>query len=105
MPFHGRSELIHVWGNLTGQRYHIEILAPVVVPFFNVNRNVTIFQQDTVRCPTACVLMRYLDEQHIRVLPWPAFSPDLSPFNHLWDVFDRRINHCVPQNNAKLEEF
>ena len=78
-------------------------MAPVVVPFFN--RNITLFQQDNARCHTAHVSMRYLDEQHVRILPWPAFSPDLSPIEHLWDVLDRGIRCHDPQNTDQLEEF
>ena len=63
-------------------------MAPVVVPFFNANTNVTLSQQDNGRCHTACVSMRYLDEQHVRVLPWLAFSSDLSPIENLWDMLD-----------------
>ena len=70
ISFHGCSELIRVHGNLTGHRYCDEILAPVVVAFFNANRNITLFKQDNARCHTAHVLMIYLDEQHVRVLPW-----------------------------------
>ena len=46
ISFNSRTPLIIVNRNLTGQRYRDEILVPVVVPYFNVNRNVTIFQQD-----------------------------------------------------------
>ena len=38
ISFQGRSVLIRVQGNLTGHRYRDEILAPVVVTFFNTNR-------------------------------------------------------------------
>ena len=41
ISFHGRSKVFRVQGNLTGHRYRDEILAPVVVPFFIANRNVT----------------------------------------------------------------
>ena len=88
ISFHRCSEFIHVQGNLTGHRYRNEILAPVVVPFFNSNRNVMLFQQDNAKSHTARVSMRYLDEQHVSVLPWLAFSPYLSPIKHLWDVLD-----------------
>ena len=63
ISFHGRSELIRVQFNLTWHRYRDEILAPVVVPFFNANRNVTLFKQDNTRCHTARVSISYLDEQ------------------------------------------
>ena len=48
--------------------------------------------------------VRYLDDKHVRVLPWPAFSPDLSPVEHLWDVFDRRARRLDPQNAGQLEK-
>ena len=51
-----------------------------MVPFFNTNKNVTLFQKN-IRCHTALVSMRYLDEQLVRILPWPAFSTYLSPLN------------------------
>jgi transposase len=32
-------------------------------------------------------------EQHIRVLPWPALSLDLSPIEHLWHELGRRVRN------------
>ena len=90
ISFNSRTQLIIFNGNLTGQRYRDEILAPVEVPHFNVNRNVTIFQKDNARCHTARVSVDYLQQQNIDLLPWSARSPDLSPIEHLWDALDRR---------------
>ena len=49
--------------------------------------------------------MRYLDEQRARVLPWPTFSPDLSPIEHLWDVLYHGVRSRDPQNTDQLEKF
>jgi hypothetical protein len=35
------------------------------------------------RCHVARVCQDFLNQNHIRVLPWPALSPDLSPIEHL----------------------
>ena len=70
----------------------------------NANRNVMLFQQDNARCHTAHVSMRYLDEQHVSVLLWLAFSPDLSLIEHLWNVLDHHVRHCDLQNADQLDE-
>ena len=105
ISFNSRTQLIIVNGDLTGQRYRDEILAPVVVPYFNVNRNVTIFQQYNARCHTACVSVDYLQQQNIDLLPWPARSPDLSPIEHLWYALDRRVRQCQPQTLCDMRNF
>ncbi|GFW94284.1 DDE_3 domain-containing protein [Trichonephila clavipes] len=64
-------------GTLTGQRYVDDILRPYVGPFLNGLPG-AIFQQDNGRPHTARVSQDFL--RHFQTLPWPARSPDLSPF-------------------------
>ena len=33
---------------------------------------------------------------HFPVLPWPAYSPDISPIEHVWDALDRCLRQHVP---------
>jgi hypothetical protein len=42
----------------------------------------------------ARVLQDFLNQNHIRVLSWPALSPDLSPIELLWDELGRGFRHC-----------
>ena len=39
----------------------------------------------------ACVCQDFLNQKHIRVLPWPALSANMSPIEHLWDEVGRRV--------------
>ncbi|GFW41414.1 transposable element Tcb2 transposase [Trichonephila clavipes] len=57
-----------------------------------------IFQQDNA-CPhTACISQHAL--RGVQMLPWPAYSPDLSPIEHVWDVIGRRFQTLpLPRTN------
>ena len=101
--YHGhKTELVFVEGALNAQSYRDTILQPVVVPFIRCH-NVT-FQQDNARPHVARICDEYLQANNVDVLPWPAFSPDLSPVEHLWDVLDRgvRRRHPAPTTQAEL---
>jgi hypothetical protein len=42
--------------------------------------------------------------QFLEVIPLPAYSPDMSHIEHIWDALDRRVQQCVPvpDNNQQL---
>ncbi len=37
----------------------------------------------------------WMEAENIPVLAWPAYSPDTSPIEHVWDALDRRIQQRV----------
>ena len=41
---------------------------------------------------TSRVCTDFLQLQNINLLPWPALSADMSPFEHLWDMLGRRVS-------------
>lgn len=89
-----RTPLHFIEGNLNALRYRDEILTPTVVPF--VRQHDVTFQHDNARPHVARICMQFLEAEHIPVLDWPAYSPDMSPIEHLWDVLDRRVRDRVP---------
>jgi len=50
-------------------------------------------RRDNARCHVARVCQDFFNQNYIRVLPWPALLPDLSPIEHLWDELVIRVRH------------
>ena len=98
----GRTGLIVLNGNLNAQWYVDEVLRPEVVPYVR-HHNLTL-QQDNARPHSARLTTTFLQQQNIDTLPWPPYSPDLSPIEHLWDLIDRgiRSRDPPPQNLHEL---
>ena len=104
----GRTNLIVLNGTLNAQRYVHEIVQPEVVPY--VRRHGLTFQQDNARPHSARLTQDFLRANGVQILPWPAYSPDLSPIEHLWDLIDRRIRsrdpppQTLPQLRLAIQE-
>lgn len=90
IAYHGRSQLLRIVGNLNSTRYINEVLQPQVIPFLQGLPG-AVFQQDNARPHVARTVMTYLDSQQVQLLPWPAYSPDMSPIEHVWDIVGRRL--------------
>jgi hypothetical protein len=80
-------------GTVDAIQYRDDILDPIVLPFLHQRNFDHVFQHDHARCHVASVCQYFLNQNHIRVLPWSALSSDLSPIEHLWDEVSRRLRH------------
>ena len=54
------------------------------------------FQHDIARLHVARFCTQFLEAENVSVLPWPAYSPDMSFVEHVWDALDRRVRQHVP---------
>ncbi len=61
------------------------------------------FQHDNARPHTASITTSWLRRRRIRVLKWPAFSPDLSPIENIWRIIKRKMRQRRPKTVEQLE--
>ncbi|GFU24047.1 uncharacterized protein TNCV_4177411 [Trichonephila clavipes] len=54
-------------------------------------RRVSSQTDDNARPHTARLVENMLEAEIIQRMEWPAFSPDLNPIKHVWDMLGRRI--------------
>ncbi len=80
------------------QRYLDGTLRPIVVPFIHDHH--LMLQHHNAWPHVARICTQFLEAENIPVLAWPAYSPDMSPIEHVWDALDRRIRQhvTVPAN-------
>ncbi|GFX52479.1 nitric oxide synthase [Trichonephila clavipes] len=50
-----------------------------------------IFQQDNAPPHVAKTFRDFCSAQHMQLLPWLAYSPDMSPIEHMWYLVGRRL--------------
>ncbi len=55
-----------------------------------------LFQQDNAKPHTAAITTAWLHSRRVRVLNWPACSPDLSPLENIWHIIKRKIRQRRP---------
>ncbi|UYV84724.1 hypothetical protein LAZ67_X003220 [Cordylochernes scorpioides] len=99
IAYDSRSPLLRIQGTMTAQRYVDDVLRPVTLPYLQGVPN-ALYQQDNARPHTACISQQAL--QDVQMLPWPPYSPDLSPIEHVWDHIGRRL-HALPQPRSEDE--
>ncbi|UYV70297.1 hypothetical protein LAZ67_7002451 [Cordylochernes scorpioides] len=99
IAYDSRSPLLRIQGTMTAQRYVDDVLRPVTLPYLQGVPNAP-YQQDNARPHTARISQQAL--QDVQMLPWPPYSPDLSPIEHVWDIIGRRL-HALPHPRSEDE--
>ncbi|UYV82905.1 tnxb [Cordylochernes scorpioides] len=60
-----------------------------------------LYQQDNARQHTARISQQALKD--VQMLPWPPYSPELSPIEHVWDIIGRHIQGREECKNARVD--
>ena len=85
-----KTDAVVVNGNLNSRRYQDQIITPVIIPHIRANRGMTLVQ-DNAPCHTARTTKQRLQHNNIRMLPWHARSPDLSPIKPVWGQLKHEV--------------
>ncbi|GFX24790.1 transposable element Tcb1 transposase [Trichonephila clavipes] len=103
IAYDSTSPLMCIQGTLNAQRYVQNVLRPVEIPYLQGLPN-AIFQQNNARPHTSRISQHAL--RGVQMLPWPAYSPDLSPIEHVWDVIGRHLQTLpLPHTNDPLRQM
>lgn len=95
-----------VQGRLDASLY-CNILNQVMIPSVSaVYGQDFIFQHDNSPIHKARIVKDYIEENHIRVLPWPSKSPDLNPIENVWGEMTKYMykHDFRPRNQDELRQ-
>ena len=82
--FDCKLDLYVLDGNLTGQKYRDNVLAPRIVPHFDNHAlaDRPMFMDDNARPHRARIVQHFLQQEAVQTIPWPAMSPDMDPIEY-----------------------
>ncbi|GFX27294.1 transposable element Tc1 transposase [Trichonephila clavipes] len=88
---------------MTGRIYRDVILQQHVHLFLGAIGAKFLFMDDHARPPRANIVDECLQSEDITRMDWLAYSPDLNPIEHVWDMLGRRIVARQPPLTCLLE--
>ena len=103
---HGMGNLHICEGTINAERY-MQVLGQHKLPSKQrlFQGCPCLFQQDNAEPHSARVTKVWLRSKRVRVLDWPAYSPDLSPIENVWHIVKRKIRQRRPRTVEQLKSY
>jgi len=104
--WHGKGPIVPLYRSVTGTAY-VDTLRKHAVPTIRrlFPRRNGWFQHDNATPHKSNVAKAFLTKSRMRVLDWPAQSPDLNPIENLWAIIKQHIRKQKkpPRNLVELK--
>ena len=102
-----KSSFVFDKGKVNGDVYRSKIV-PLIVQAVRQHRADSVFQQeplvmqDNASIHNAHETIALFNDLNVRLMSWPANSPDLNPIENVWCLLKHRIGRHLPKNRAEV---
>ncbi len=98
--YHQSMGSLHVLEGAMNAEKYIKVLEQHMLP-----SRWRVIHQDNAKPHIAAITTAWLCSRRVRVLNWPAYSPDLSPIENIWYIIKQKIRQRRPRTLQQLETY